>query len=407
MQNIELYYGSRKLLSSEKIVLARIIEWLSLHHIPAVIYTNVKINWNEIDILVGTPNTTLVIEVKGYRNPVSGRENGKWISTNARGQTKLHTNGYEQVIEAYRAIKRQMELLSGSVVNVSYPKAAVVFEGGIPEGSDLFTPVDDRVVICGIERLTELLAHRSQHPWSLQSLRELATALRLTPNRGPRAGERARVLSIVEAQEEAATFHAAAASHRSEEASGLPSAASQVRKAAHQEKAAFATSLSATTHFGARAAPPYVDVDFNAINPVRYRKRRVRRIAGVMLIALMAVCAARYAYVWMSKGKSSKADVSTAAPLSAQKVLPKGPVKRRPKAEARESQRKSAENMLSVPATSSARSTALSAPAPPAQITCPPGVDRLGCNGRVGVMSAPVCPTGFIVSGETCILAGR
>jgi hypothetical protein len=164
MHNIELYCGSRKLLSSEKVVLARVIEWLSVDDVPAIVYTNVKLGWPEIDILVATPNTTLVLEVKGFRNPVSGRENGKWISTNENGKTKLHTNGYEEVIEAYRALKNRMERQLGSDKDVSPPRAAVIFEGGIPTGSDLFTPVDNRVVICGIERLGELLAHKSQYP---------------------------------------------------------------------------------------------------------------------------------------------------------------------------------------------------------------------------------------------------
>lgn len=42
---------------------------------------------------------------------------------------------------------------------------------------------------------------------------------------------------------------------------------------------------------------------------------------------------------------------------------------------------------------------------PAASITCPARVDRLGCNGRIGVFSAPECPPGFVISGNTCVHA--
>jgi hypothetical protein len=406
MQNIELYCGSRKLFSSEKVVLARVIEWLSARNVPAIVYTNVKLGWPEIDILVATPNTTLVLEVKGFRNPVSGRENGKWISTNGNGKTKLHTNGYEEVIEAYRALKNRMERELGSDNEVSYPRAAVVFEGGIPAGSDLFTPVDNRVVICGIERLGELLAHKSQYPWPLEWLRDLANELRLTrrhdwyttnvPATYQRSGARAET-----------SPRAATTAHHQQKTPGV---SRPVQKHMPEDTSIWQIARPAIASTNASISPRYLDVGFESIRPHRNRKRRLRRYIGLIIVASAAVAAIHYVRVRSSRDQRAKSDASMATPRAAHREASTHTTRHRRHAQARESHREPRDSPVIASSASTepgARPPSLPALAPPEPITCPPGVDRLGCDGRIGVLSTPICPAGFMPSGDTCIRTGN
>ncbi|HEV2595386.1 MAG TPA: nuclease-related domain-containing protein [Sphingomicrobium sp.] len=408
MQNIELYCGSRKLLSSEKVVLARVIEWLSAGDVSAIVYTNVKLGWPEIDILVATPNTTLVLEVKGFRNPVSGRENGQWISTNGNGKTKLHTNGYEEVIEAYRALKNRMERELGGDKDISYPRAAVIFEGGIPAGSDLFTPIDNRVVICGIERLGELLAHKSQYPWPLEWLRDLADELRLTRRHGWDTNVPA-TNQWSEARAETSAGTATTALHQ-QKTPGISPARSQVQKHTPVDTSIWQVERPAITNTNASASPLYHNVRFENIRPHRNKKRRLRRYIGLIIVASAAVAPIHYVRVQSLRDQLAKSDASMATPRSTHREASTHTTRHRQHAQGRESHLEQRDSPVIAGSTSieaGALPPSLPALAPPEPITCPPGVDRLGCDGRTGLLSTPICPAGFMPSRDTCIRTGK
>ncbi|WP_347555281.1 nuclease-related domain-containing protein [Robbsia sp. KACC 23696] len=406
MQNIEQYYGDRPILSSEKVVLSCAIEWLSAHDVPAVIYTNVKFGINEIDILVATPNTTLVIEVKGYRNPVIGRENGPWQSTNPLGQIKNHTNGYAQVLRTYRALKNSMARKQGHGTYVSYPQGAVIFEGGIPAGSDLFTPPDERVVIAGIEHLEVLLAAKSKRPWPLEWVRDLAIELNLVrrdalctdtstaPNPNKYVAK-ASPLAVVPATKPVLE-EVAERSVVSMPAPAYPRSESSIRQA----EGPVVISSNLITSVQDRNA------NLGKSNSGHRRRRSLLFYAGLLLVFLLTITVIQYVRV------KSPPDL-TAKPAAS---LPTAHLTRH-EAETRSTrhlQHSAAHVPPKVPQDPiGPASRTVIVPQVPAEplptiaptepITCPPGVDRLGCNGQTGTLSAPICPSGFVASGDTCV----
>ncbi|EIP85535.1 NERD domain-containing protein [Burkholderia humptydooensis] len=178
MSSIELYCGAEIEPDSEKRVLIALFEHLDARGLPAVVLSNFTIGRCQIDFLVGTESTTLLLEVKGFRVPVIGFVNGSWSSVSPDGSLQRERNGWDQALKNKYAVRKRLGVeMSGRWI--PYPNAAVLFEAGIAPGS-MFDEMDHEwVAIRGIERLGELLAARAGEPWPLDWLRLLAGTLNL------------------------------------------------------------------------------------------------------------------------------------------------------------------------------------------------------------------------------------
>jgi hypothetical protein len=181
MHKIELYVGTRDDQNrSERVALRRVVEILTASNVSAVIISSVWLDKKQIDLLVGTETTTLQLEVKGFRNKIIGAQNGDWIVDFGNGRTATRKNGYLQALANNQKLRNHMARILDYRCEVSYPNGAVLFEGNIPAGSGFEIPRDERVLLCGVEQLDELLARPSPNPWPLEWLREFARAKRLT-----------------------------------------------------------------------------------------------------------------------------------------------------------------------------------------------------------------------------------
>ncbi|WP_157646187.1 NERD domain-containing protein [Burkholderia ubonensis] len=67
--------------AAERRVLQRVVEILEIYEHPAVVLCDFYCGGQQIDLLVGTDITTLVLQVKGYRHAVSGSINSEnWFN---------------------------------------------------------------------------------------------------------------------------------------------------------------------------------------------------------------------------------------------------------------------------------------------------------------------------------------
>lgn len=138
---------------AEQLVLQRLISILTRRGDAAVILTNMLLGPHEIDLFVATETTTLVIEVKGYRQPVAGKINDKnWVMLTT-GESL--SNAYEQAHSASLALKDALRASIGA--DPGYAHAVVLFAYGKPRGS-ILPSSDHRVTLKEIDDLDALLS---------------------------------------------------------------------------------------------------------------------------------------------------------------------------------------------------------------------------------------------------------
>jgi len=176
MMTIDLYCGDPEapLNAAEQRVLARIIGILHERDESAIVLTNVPCEKRECDILVSTPTTTLVIEVKGYHHPVAGGlDDASWVNLYT-GERR--NNPCLQVRHTMLALKDALRRFAGQ--DPGYPRCVVVFDGGAPAGSEV-PEGTDRIVVASDSDLEKLLAwpliERNQtRRWPVELLRAWA-----------------------------------------------------------------------------------------------------------------------------------------------------------------------------------------------------------------------------------------
>ncbi|HDR9199020.1 TPA: NERD domain-containing protein [Burkholderia vietnamiensis] len=446
MHNLELYFGStEKLNSSEQQALERVLRWLAEHEQAAVILCDVSVNGRQVDILVGTETTTLQLEVKGFRAPVTGQENGEWTLNYADGSTRRVGNGYLQALRNNQALRNAMSEHRPDGEAVSYPKGAVLFEPRIPPGSNLHIRVDPRVEICGADALELLLSTRGREPWPLAWLRAFAHERELIPRAIPgataaRTVERAsapawevvampvanivKVAEVVEAAEPAASRAPATVRHASRAADENRTFTVAPRPAAERGHVSQDTARHAplATASAGRHAPlatasagrhtPFGSGDAIARRPKR--RRTVLRYASVAIAAAAIAYAAahrhRAATVAATPAAASQpvghtARASAKAPRSERHgaVRQAAHESRAPVASAAPNDMVAAAHARANDARAPVEAVAAMAAPATSAITCPAGVDRLGCNGRTGTLAAPECPPAFHAQGNTCV----
>jgi len=167
--------------SAEQLVLHRVISVLERRGEDAVILVNLLHGRHEIDLVVATQTSTLVIEVKGYLQAVEGDINSRYWSTVATGERR--SNAYAKIDSAHMELKDALRAMTGA--DPGYAHAVVLLAYGKPMRSNL-PESDHRVTITGIEALEGLLSTpvrpgTLRRLWSLDDIRQFAKAKGLAP----------------------------------------------------------------------------------------------------------------------------------------------------------------------------------------------------------------------------------
>lgn len=385
MHTIELYSGdSKRLNSSEEAVLKRVLDWLNDRGISAVIFTNFWLGNTQVDILLGMEGKTFQLEVKGHRGRIVGQQNGEWIRVDEKGVVTSHRNGFLQALSANQELLNHMQRIVGQDEKVAYPNGIVVFEGNIAHKSDIYH--DSRVRMCDLDNLTEMLSRpiSNRGGWPLSWMRIFAQTKGLIacplPGKASHSNSAEIMSEPVRALPELPP--------RSTSSVASPIAAHTMASTPHRVITAKYDSFENHTASSRPWTPPK-------------RKRRFVQRAAIGLI-LLAIAATLY----KTPTKSADPLFSKPSPSSVKSAPPKTTDRHVGRTE-----RKSSDTDLRADSNTSnndrrIRNT-ISPALPATPISCPAGVDRLGCNGRVGVFPSPECPAGFHVSGDTCALEQR
>lgn len=138
------------------------------------VFANFHAAGRQIDLVVLTESTTLVVEAKGYSLPVHGDINGQWIQHGPYGNKKIG-NAYNQALEGKNAFRDAMQ----KIAQISgYPNAAVVISPDIPHESKL-TSGDFKVAVGGARLIRQTLFQPSGARLSQSQCEALAKYLGL------------------------------------------------------------------------------------------------------------------------------------------------------------------------------------------------------------------------------------
>ncbi len=172
-----IYIGEPIQHKSEKDCLLFVYDQLKRSGRWSYIFLNFHVEGRQIDLVIFTPNTTLLIEVKGYSLPVIGEINGQWLQHGYNGSKEIG-NAYNQALNAKHCLR---DVIQKIITTHDYPDAAVIISPHIPSGSKLTTG-DFKVKIGGLELIKELLQPIiSTTQLSALECLDLAKYLSLTP----------------------------------------------------------------------------------------------------------------------------------------------------------------------------------------------------------------------------------
>lgn len=175
---VEIYIGSPVEYESERLVLRTVVTTLSKAATPAVILANVTLSSRQIDLIVATQQSVLLIEAKSSSRPIRGRENGLWAFQSATGEWRnVGRNWYQQALDAKHALRDAMKKFSSE--ETPYPAGALIFAPFIPQGSDVL-PGDFKVMVGDLAILQDLGVLEKKSNWSLEQWRNFAGSCRLT-----------------------------------------------------------------------------------------------------------------------------------------------------------------------------------------------------------------------------------
>lgn len=172
---IHLFIGERIEHASDREVLVTVCDALERGSEWAYIFANFNVCGRQVDVAVFSATTTLVIEAKGYTQPVKGGVNGSWIQLGPYGSRKLR-NGYTQALDAKNALRDAMAGLFGTLSG--YPNALLAIVPTIPAGSSL-PPSDFKVSIGGHDAIEVALSAMSGALLSEERCQALAAHLGL------------------------------------------------------------------------------------------------------------------------------------------------------------------------------------------------------------------------------------
>nr|WP_314508580.1 NERD domain-containing protein [uncultured Pantoea sp.] len=172
---VRLFIGERIEHASDRKVLLTVCDALEKGTEWAYIFTNFNVNGRQVDVAVFSATTTLVIEAKGYTQPIKGGVNGSWTQVGSYGSRKLR-NGYTQALDAKNALRDAMAEIFGALSG--YPNALLAIAPSIPSGSSL-PPSDFKVVTGGLDAIEVAISTISGALLSEERCQALAAHLNL------------------------------------------------------------------------------------------------------------------------------------------------------------------------------------------------------------------------------------
>lgn len=173
--NIRLFIGEPIEHASDRDILVTVYDALEKGTEWVYIFANFNVNGRQVDIAVFSAITTLVIEAKGYLQPIEGGVNGSWTQIGPYGSRQLR-NGYTQVLSAKNALRDAMTELFGALSG--YPNALLAITPAIPSGSSL-PPSDFKVITGGLDEIKTALSTMSGALLSEEQCQMLADHLNL------------------------------------------------------------------------------------------------------------------------------------------------------------------------------------------------------------------------------------
>lgn len=174
---IDIYIGALIEHESERRVLNALVDYFTRKRLSAVIFANINVRTRQIDFVLATSQTILLIEAKGYTRSVRGNANGEWETKAATGGWIKTRNPYIQALAATYALRDEMRAFSGE--EPAYPDAAVIITPDIPLGSSI-TAGDFKVSIGGLSGMEARLSGSLKGTWPLERWRAFAASLHLT-----------------------------------------------------------------------------------------------------------------------------------------------------------------------------------------------------------------------------------
>lgn len=172
---IRLFIGEPIEHASDRDVLVTVCDALEKGTGWAYIFANFNVNGRQVDVAVFSATTTLVIEAKGYTQPIKGGVNGSWTQVGPYGSRQLR-NGYTQALGAKNALRDAMAELFGALSG--YPNALLGITPAIPSGSSL-PPSDFKVITGGLDEIEIALSTMSGALLSEERCQVLADHLNL------------------------------------------------------------------------------------------------------------------------------------------------------------------------------------------------------------------------------------
>jgi nuclease-like protein len=203
MSLVDLFIGDLVEHGSDRMVLEHVATCLQAANTPAVVFANIYVGGRQVDLVVATDRSVLVLENKSVTGPVSGSGNGDWKVQTASGRWKKIRNPYLQTVNAGLALRDAMRAFSGE--EPRYPAAALIFAPDIPNGSSI--PAGDyRASIGGLDAIAGLLQRGSGDSWPLERWRDFARHCGFMPMGSVRAAIDPRLFEaerVLEAYSEA------------------------------------------------------------------------------------------------------------------------------------------------------------------------------------------------------------
>lgn len=182
---ISLYYGDPVENAAEAACLRRLKQDLAARGIDAVLLANLALGpkRRQVDLIVATDATAVVLEIKGYVHAVRGGVNGPWTLELGDGQTKRlgSTNPYQQALANRYAVTDGIEALlgigSGKTKN-SVAGMLCLFPAPI---ADTLIPASDfKLTIGGYADLLRLVATARPNALPLEDWHRFAQLLGLS-----------------------------------------------------------------------------------------------------------------------------------------------------------------------------------------------------------------------------------
>ncbi|HEX6006561.1 MAG TPA: nuclease-related domain-containing protein [Burkholderiales bacterium] len=183
--SIDIFFGRDIGNIAERRCLRRLLCHLTAVQTDAVVLANFVVGpqRRQVDMVVATPKTAVVVEIKGYTHPVHGDLNGPWHLDLGDGKTRSlgPTNPYHQALDCRYAVCDALSAhadLQGHIARAMVLGSLCVFPS--PLATSALPASDHKVVIGGAPELEALLERPLPTAMALDTWRSFARSLQLS-----------------------------------------------------------------------------------------------------------------------------------------------------------------------------------------------------------------------------------